>query len=248
FRYGHLPTQLLGRDTTLTGAKTSIWWKDIIGLGRGVEDDWFKLNVACCVGDGRVVGNDEHSLWSWQWTVQSLEIKEQQLKDLKELLLAFSLHPNSHDRWRWLPGIASIFFVKSCYQWLLEHRQEDCSHLFFHCAFSKGVWESVYRWLGMKSISAGAEGWNHFLLFDDMITAKKGERVRHLFWLATTWNIWKLRNNVVFNGVIPNASSLVEDIIANSWLWFNGRYGHHSCTSMSFSNWCHDHMTCIQRM
>ncbi|PNX86315.1 hypothetical protein L195_g042393, partial [Trifolium pratense] len=38
-RYGHLPTQLLGRDTARSDARSSFWWKDVIGLGRGVETD-----------------------------------------------------------------------------------------------------------------------------------------------------------------------------------------------------------------
>ncbi|GAU49942.1 hypothetical protein TSUD_408370 [Trifolium subterraneum] len=39
FRYGHLPTQMLGRETHLIGAKHSIWWKDVVSLGRGFEAD-----------------------------------------------------------------------------------------------------------------------------------------------------------------------------------------------------------------
>ncbi|GAU48137.1 hypothetical protein TSUD_293770 [Trifolium subterraneum] len=39
FRYGHLPTQMLGRDTHLSGAKPSIWWKDVVSLGRDFETD-----------------------------------------------------------------------------------------------------------------------------------------------------------------------------------------------------------------
>jgi hypothetical protein len=58
----------------------------------------------------------------------------------------------------------------------------------------------------------GVEGWNHFSLYGNLFKNKKGGHTNHLIWLATTWNIWKLRNNVIFNGVIPKASSLVEDI------------------------------------
>jgi hypothetical protein len=55
-------------------------------------------------------------------------------------------------------------------------------------------------------------------LFGDLIKLKGDERVCHLIWLATTWNIWTLRNNVIFNGVVLDASSLLDDIKAFSWM------------------------------
>ncbi|CAJ2673745.1 unnamed protein product [Trifolium pratense] len=99
---------------------------------------------------------------------------------------------------------------------------EDCAHLFFLCSFSKGVLEAVYNWVG-KSLPISVVGWNHFLLFGDMIKTKKGGCVNHLIWLATSWSIWKLRNNVIFNGFIPNTTSLVDDVKVCSWVWFNNR-------------------------
>ncbi|GAU42670.1 hypothetical protein TSUD_106440 [Trifolium subterraneum] len=62
FRYGHLPTQILGRDTHLTGAKHSIWWKDVVSLGRDFEVDWFKQHIGCRVGNGRDIG-----FWKFKW-------------------------------------------------------------------------------------------------------------------------------------------------------------------------------------
>jgi hypothetical protein len=37
-----------------------------------------------------------------------------------------------------------------------------------------------------------------------MCKLKDDGRVCHLKWLATTSNIWKHKNNVIFNGVIPD--------------------------------------------
>jgi hypothetical protein len=58
-----------------------------------------------------------------------------------------------------------------------------------------------------------------------MVKTKRGNRIRHLIWLATTWSIWKHRNNVVFNGGLPNASVLLENLKAISWIWFSGSSG-----------------------
>jgi hypothetical protein len=38
------------------------WWRDIISLGRGLVDDWFKANVRCRVGDGKNIG-----FWKFKW-------------------------------------------------------------------------------------------------------------------------------------------------------------------------------------
>jgi hypothetical protein len=116
-------------------------------------------------------------------------------------------------------------------------------HLFFSCPFSKGAWTNVFNWLG-KSLQAGIEGRNHFLNFGDLFIVKDKGQVRYLVWLATTWNMWKLRNNVIFNGVIPDASLLVDKIKYSSWMWFTNRYGRK--TYILFSSWCLNPMTCIQ--
>jgi hypothetical protein len=76
--------------------------------------------------------------------------------------------------------------------------------------------------MDMKELPNRYRRMKSFFLFDDLVKLKKGGRVSHRIWLTTTWNLWKLRNNVIFNGVIPDASSLLDDIKAISWMWFKG--------------------------
>jgi hypothetical protein len=67
------------------------------------------------------------------------------------------------------------------------------------------------------------------------------------FWsplTITTWNIWKLRNNVIFNGTLPVVLSIVDDIKVSSWIWFSNRFGRKSC--ILFSSWCIDPLACFQ--
>jgi hypothetical protein len=55
FRYDHLPAQLLSSDTHLSGSKESIWWKDVIGFGRVIEEDWWVFHYNRIIqisGDG----------------------------------------------------------------------------------------------------------------------------------------------------------------------------------------------------
>jgi hypothetical protein len=73
------------------------------------------------------------------------------------------------------------------------------------------VWEEIFKWLG-QHIMPLQEGWNHFQSFGALVKTKKGHRVRHLIWLATTWCIWNLRNQVIFNGAAPNVLKIVDEI------------------------------------
>jgi hypothetical protein len=59
----------------------------------------------------------------WQWIAPLSVLELQQLNNLIVLLAGFSLHPNRPDSWRWIPGSAGIFSVKSCYTLLLDKRQ-----------------------------------------------------------------------------------------------------------------------------
>jgi hypothetical protein len=62
FIYGHIPSILMGSASFTSGAKDSLWWKDVIGSGRGFEEEWFRPNVGCSVGDGRDIG-----FWKFKW-------------------------------------------------------------------------------------------------------------------------------------------------------------------------------------
>ncbi|PNY10310.1 ribonuclease H [Trifolium pratense] len=90
-RYDHLPFQLLDSNTVTTRANLLIWWKDVTGLSRGMEVDCFKLNVRNYVGSERFHGNGVIPLWSWQWNDRLTATAEQQLDDLKELLVGGQL-------------------------------------------------------------------------------------------------------------------------------------------------------------
>ncbi|CAJ2659444.1 unnamed protein product [Trifolium pratense] len=48
----------------------------------------------------RFHGNGVIPLWSWQWNDRLTATAEQQLDDLKELLVGIHLHPNTNDSWR----------------------------------------------------------------------------------------------------------------------------------------------------
>jgi hypothetical protein len=122
------------------------------------------------------------------------------------------------------------------------HHLEEVSHLFFHCPFIKGVWEAVSNWIG-KSIPSDIAGSDHFIRFGKLFQHQNKGRLKHLIWLTTTWCIWNLRNQVIFNGASPDATTLFDDIQFYSWLWFSRRLTPDSC--FIFSTWSRDPMSSI---
>jgi hypothetical protein len=120
---------------------------------------------------------------------------------------------------------------------------EDSGHLFLSCQFSKGIWDAIAKWVG-KNIVTGTACWHHFLSFGNLVSLKKGgDRVSRLIWLAAMWSIWKHRNNVIFNGATPDATTLLDEIKYVAWLWLSSRFGRRS--NFSFLFWCLDPLGCI---
>jgi hypothetical protein len=62
FRYGHLPSTLLAGNAMRIDVKSSLWWRDIIELDKGSNENWFMTNISCRVGDGRTIG-----FWRFKW-------------------------------------------------------------------------------------------------------------------------------------------------------------------------------------
>jgi hypothetical protein len=77
--------------------------------------------------------------------------------------------------------------------------QEELSHLLFNCPFSQELWKRIFKWMNVDFISFD-EGWEHFFAFGALLENKKFEKARHVIWLATTWCLWRARNNVLFRG------------------------------------------------
>ncbi|CAJ2672826.1 unnamed protein product [Trifolium pratense] len=120
---------------------------------------------------------------------------------------------------------------------------EDCNHVFLSCHKIYEVWRQIFLWLGFD-YNHQEGGWIHFLRFGSLVKVKKGMKVRHLIWLATTWCIWRMRNNILFRGEMANCSALVDSIKFISWLWFSGRAGRRA--DHLYYNWCANPLYCLQ--
>jgi hypothetical protein len=107
-RYGHLPTNLVAGNTLSYDVKSSLWWRDIIGLDFGDNENWFMSNTGCSVGDGKAIG-----FWKMKWfgnqpfceLFPELFAKE----TFKEVLISDRMQGNGADRvwsWNWLQQLS----------------------------------------------------------------------------------------------------------------------------------------------
>jgi hypothetical protein len=125
-----------------------------------------------------------------------------------------------------------------CFNW-----EENIDHIFMTCQVTANIWRAVLKWMGSNVTIVGTVQ-QHFLLFGDLIKGKHSKSVKHIIWLATTWCIWRKRNNIIFRGENMNVPSLVDQIIYISWLWFISHI--ETRAILVFSDWCFNPLNCIQ--
>jgi hypothetical protein len=133
--------------------------------------------------------------------------------------------------------------LDSCCVFCLNE-EEDAQHVFFKCSVIATIWDKVFMWLGVNTIASNTIS-QHFLLSGQLLKGRKFKRMKHIFWLATTWCIWRARNNIIFRGDLVSVSFLVNQIIYFSWLWFIGRQKIN--VDFSFHEWCNNPLECIHR-
>lgn len=122
---------------------------------------------------------------------------------------------------------------------------ESISHLFFECPFSYNLWNSILAWLGFEGVHH-YDCISNFFHFGGFFRGKKLKKVRYLMWCAVVWNIWSLRNKIIFQGGVASCSYILTQIKVSSWGWFIYREGRH--TGLSFSDWCICPMDCLRAL
>jgi hypothetical protein len=101
---------------------------------------------------------------------------------------------------------------------------ETSSHLFLHCDFFGSVWNFTLKWLGIFSVMA-PEVSSHFNQFSFIGGASKSKQyILQAIWFATVWEIWKERNNRVFNDKKCSIQQVVDKIKSTTFMWLKGKY------------------------
>ncbi|KAL8535589.1 hypothetical protein ACS0TY_011282 [Phlomoides rotata] len=81
---------------------------------------------------------------------------------------------------------------------LCNKEEESTRHPFFKCDVTSLIWGKLINWLGVAMVFH-ENPMVHFLQFCDCLGKDDRAKVAATIWIGITWNIWNLRNNVVFN-------------------------------------------------
>jgi len=109
------------------------------------------------------------------------------------------------------------------------------SHLFLHCTLFGSVWNHIYRWVGVSAIMPAnvADHFNQFTHIGG--AAKSRQSILKVIWFATTWVIWKERNNRSFNTLQSPISQVVDKIKAVTFRWLKVRT---ASLPFNYHGWC----------
>jgi hypothetical protein len=92
---------------------------------------------------------------------------------------------------------------------LCFRENEDTHHVFINCSISVQVWQFIFKWMG-TNLTLPIDVQRHFSLFGELSKGDKSNRYRHIIWLAMTWSIWRMQNNILFRGTCVNIPWLVD--------------------------------------
>ena len=96
---------------------------------------------------------------------------------------------------------------------------ETSSHLFLHCNLFDSVWNHIYRWVDVYAVMPSNLA-DHFIQFSHVGgAAKSRQSILQVIWFATTWELWKERNTIIFNTIESSISQVVDKIKAITFRW-----------------------------
>ncbi|GAU23394.1 hypothetical protein TSUD_334420 [Trifolium subterraneum] len=168
--------------------------------------------------------------WNRDWLLSLSQDALVEKADPEQLLFGLVLHSNIEDRWRWKSDLTGLFSVKSVYNFLQLRLESSYIEPDLLAAINK-LWKNdipskvgVFGWrlllekLPTRAALASKGGWKHFLHYGSLVKNKKGMKVRHLIWLATTWCLWRMKNNILFRDENADFAVVFDQIKFISWL------------------------------
>jgi hypothetical protein len=101
---------------------------------------------------------------------------------------------------------------------------ESSSHLLFHCKLFGSVWNHILRWMGCIAVLP-LDAQSHYYQFSYIAGVALSRRsIIQVIWFATVWEIWKERNNRIFNNMNCSISQVVDKIKSLTYMWLKGNY------------------------
>jgi hypothetical protein len=101
---------------------------------------------------------------------------------------------------------------------------ESSTHLFFQCFHFGSVWNHILRWIGVVS-AMPIDVTGHFTQFQHLCGANKSRQsILQVIWYATVWEIWKERNNIIFNSIGSLIMQVVDRIKLLTFKWLKVKF------------------------
>ena len=111
---------------------------------------------------------------------------------------------------------------------------ETSSHLFLNCNLFGSIWNFVLKWIGVSFVLPG-DASSHYYQFSFTGGAAKTRRsILQVIWLATVWEIWKERNNRIFNDKHCSIQQVVDKVKSLTFMWLKGKFGN---LSLNYHGW-----------
>lgn len=90
--------------------------------------------------------------------------------------------------------------------------------MFLHCGVAWKIWDELLIWLQGEFIMP-PNLFIHWACWDGLATNRKVKKGLRLVWHAALWDMWKARNECIFNDGVIRGGELVEEIKVLSWQW-----------------------------
>lgn len=111
---------------------------------------------------------------------------------------------------------------------LCSSAMESISHLLYTCPISSTIWYNIFSWLGVVLVPHSSPI-GHFLQVSDLFEKRKLRATAIAIWVCTSWSIWCLRNDLIFNQGQLNLDRFITSIKIRIWNWI-------SCRDPGFKN------------
>jgi len=86
------------------------------------------------------------------------------------------------------------------------------------------IWYHIYRWMGVSTVIPFSIG-DHFNQFTtDGGVTKACRSILYVLWYATKWEIWKERNNKLFNDKECSIVHVVDKVKSLTFMWLKAKF------------------------
>ncbi|XP_058750884.1 uncharacterized protein LOC131623907 [Vicia villosa] len=127
-------------------------------------------------------------------------------------------------------GKRGVILPNDCSCPFCSNVEESAIHLFFHCSVSVQLWTKTFVWLRIPLYNLQGSVLENFGSFVYPI-GNLNDKFWRILWLAATWILWKVRNDLIFNNIAFDLNVLFCRLKATLWDWL----GFCNRVSMEFS-------------